>query len=80
MLGLPKIYKGTTAHSDDHPNHYLKSSSKLQKGENNAPLRINLALSKAPRRQFHKLGLIDGMCMCSPGIMTGLSPESQPTH
>ena len=44
MLGPPKIYKGSTIHSDDRPIHYLESSSGLQKGENNAPLRIHLAL------------------------------------
>jgi len=31
-------------HSDDRPNHYLESSSGLQKGENDAPPRIHLAL------------------------------------
>ena len=31
MLGLPKIYKGSTVHSDDRPNHYLKSSLRLQR-------------------------------------------------
>ncbi len=40
----PKIYKGSIVHSDDRPSHYVKSFSGLQKGENDAPLRIHLAL------------------------------------
>ena len=77
---LQNIYKRSTVHSDNLPNHYLESSSGLQKGENDAPQRIHLALILGSKAQFRKLGLRGGMCWCSPGIMSGISPESQTTR
>ena len=80
MLGPLKIYKGSTIHWDDRPNHFFKSASGLQKGENDAPLWIHLALILGSKASISQTWTQRWHVLVFPGIMSGISPESQPTH